>query len=142
MSKEYKLQELKSSEYYSHVTSLTFKPEYELEPKKEVSKGDPIYKTSWFKSVKVGEEEEDLYSLWDMEFGSSHYAHSPVPLRKLASRDAHRVVHGNKVYRQAVVKIGKKSGYTEDNWFNTNEEAIEFLEDVKSKCNQCGNKLL
>ena len=139
MSKEYKAQELKSSEYYSNLIGLEFRPEYQLPIEKRVSKGDPIYETVWFKRKKVGEEKEDLYYFYDSE-GDNHY--SPLPLERFISRSAHRIVRDNKLLRQAEVVITKKSGSTECRWFNTNEEAATFLEDVKSKCNQCGNKLL
>ena len=91
--KEYKKQELKSSEYYSSIVDVSFTPTYELHPERAVKKGDPIYETFWFKKKKVGEEQQDLYRLHDRDYSS---VYTPTPLEELASSDSHRVVSNGK----------------------------------------------
>jgi hypothetical protein len=141
MEDKYKRQQLKSSEYYGSVIDISFYPEYELYPRKVASKGDPIYERRGFlgiKKIKVGEIDADRYDFYDSAvYHSSNYNKT---LDELGLEES-RVVRDNKLYRKAKVVITTKKG-TESSWFNTNEDAIEFLEDVKTKCGQCGNKLL
>lgn len=137
----YKAQQLKSSEYYSSVVDVSFYPESELPVEKVASKGDPIYRDCGFlglKREKVGEVEEDLYDYYDPYEYSTH---RKKPLHELESREYHRVVRNGKLYRNSKVEIVNKKG-TNTTWFDTNEDAAEFLEEVKVKCGQCGNKLL
>lgn len=138
MSETYKKQELKSSEYYSSVVDVSFTPSYELFPRLEHKKGDPIYEVYWFRKKKVGEYDNNYYTLYDSEYGS---VYTPRPIEELASTDYHRVVINGRVYRMARVCITTKSG-GKSHWFDTNEEASEYLEEIKTKCGQCGNKLL
>ena len=141
MKDKYKAQQLKSSEYYSSVVDVSFYPEYELFPKKVASKGDPIYERHGFfgmKKIKVGEIEADRYDFYDPAvYHSSSYNKT---LAELGLEES-RVVRDNKLYRKAKVVVTTQKG-SNSTWFNTNEDAIEFLEDVKTKCGQCGNKLL
>jgi hypothetical protein len=141
MKDKYKAQQLKSSEYYSSVVDVSFYPEFELPVKKVASKGDPIYRECGFlglKKEKVGEVDEDQYDYYEPgEYISYHKS----TLSELESRKYHRVVRDGKLCRNARVEVVNKKG-TDVTWFDTNGDAVEFLEDVKVKCGQCGNKLL
>ena len=90
------------------------------------------------KKVKVGEIEADRYDFYDPAvYHSSNYNKT---LAELGTEES-RVVRDNRLYRKAKVVVTTQKG-SNSTWFNTNEDATEFLEDVKVKCGQCGNKLL
>ena len=142
MEERYKEQTLKSSEYYANVVNVSFVPEFELpELKKVVSKGDPIYERRGLfrrRMVEIGKEDNDRYDFHDPKH---YYWGYWKTLEELADIGQHRIAKKGKIYRQSKVTVATKSG-TDTNWFNTNEDAMKFMEDVKSKCSSCGNKLL
>lgn len=142
MNEQYKAQQLKSSEYYTGVIDVRFTPEVEIPIERITKKGDPIYEYHGFfgnKKVQVGEYQEDKFCLKDPEDYHSYYSQT---LSSLESNRYHRIARNGKLYRQSKVIVTQKNGASDTTWFNTNDEAVSYLEDVKSKCSQCGNKLL
>lgn len=141
MNEQYKAQQLKSSEYYTGVIDVRFTPEVEIPMERTTKKGDPIYEYHGFfgnKKVQVGEYQEDKFCLQDPE----DYHSCIGTLSSLESKRYHRIARNGKLYRQSKVTVAQKNGASDTTWFNTNDEAVCYLEDVKSKCSQCGNKLL
>ena len=133
MNEKYKAQQLKSSEYYTGVIDVRFTPEVEIHIERTTKKGDPIYEYHGFfgnKKVQVGEYQEDYHS------------YCSGTLSSLESSRYHRISRNGRLYRQSKVTVTQKNGASDTIWFNTNDEAVSYLEDVKSKCSQCGNKLL
>ena len=142
MNEKYKAQQLKSSEYYTGVIDVRFTPEVEIPLEITVKKGDPIYEYRGFfgrKRVQVGEEQENKFRISDPDDYHSYYSQT---LSSLESKRYHRIARNGKLYRQSKVTVSQKNGASDTTWFNTNDEAVSYLEDVKSKCSQCGNKLL
>lgn len=135
-----KPQFLKSAEYYSQVIGVTFFPSYQVQATKEVSKGDPIYQHCGFlglKKKKVGEEKESIFSVSDAVTNVYYATKSEIERRNKSL-----FVDDDKVFKKAKVVINRKNNFDETYWFGTNLEANNFLEEVKNKCEQCGNKLL
>ena len=143
MNEKYKAQQLKSSEYYTGIIDVSFIPESEIPIELKAKKGDPIYEYRGLfgnKKVLVGEEQEDKFSISDPEDYHS-YCYGET-LNKIVKAGYNRMIRDGKLYRQARVKITQRNGNSETIWFNTNGDAANYLEEVKSKCSQCGNKLL
>lgn len=142
MNEKYKAQRLKSSEYYIGVIDVRFTPEVEIPIERTTKKGDPIYEYHGFfgnKKVQVGEYQEDKFYLKDPE---DYHSYCSGTLSSLESNRYHRISRNGRLYRQSKVTVTQKNGASDTIWFNTNDEAVSYLEDVKSKCSQCGNKLL
>ena len=53
---------------------------------------------------------------------------------KLTSPDKNYIVKGNNLYRKARIVIGLKSENTIYNNFDTDEESINYVEELKNKC--------
>jgi hypothetical protein len=143
MNGKYKAQQLKSSEYYTGIIDVSFIPESEIPIELKARKGDPVYEYRGLfgnKRVQVGEYQEDKFSISDTEDYHSYCCGET--LGNLESSRYHRIVRDGKLYRQAKVTATQKNGKSDTIWFNTNDDAINYLEEVKNKCSQCGNKLL
>ena len=52
-----------------------------------------------------------------------------------------RIRIGDKVYEQAKVTVYHIAQNTEYLYFNSNEEAIRYIDDLKIKCKEVGNEL-
>lgn len=142
MNEKYKAQQLKSSEYYTGVIDVRFTPEVEIPIERTTKKGDPIYEYHGLfgnKKVQVGEYQEDKFYLKDPE---DYHSYCSGTLSSLESKRYHRIARNGKLYRQSKVTVTQNNGASDTTWFSTNDDAVSYLEDVKSKCSQCGNKLL
>lgn len=124
--------EYKSVAYYQSITGLEFKPLEIKEAKPKYLKGQVISKIRFFGHTfceKIAEE--DLYYFYGELYNKGKYA-SAYGLKINEN--------GDLIYR-AVVNI-YISGKCTSHYFMTNEEAIGFINEIKKKCSECGNKLL
>jgi len=122
----------KSVAYYQSITSLEFKPLEKKETKPKYLKGQVISKIRFFgHTFREKIAEEDLYNWCGELYNKEQYARS-YGLRINEN--------GDLIYR-AIVNI-YISGKCTSHYFMTNEEAIEFIHEIKKKCSECGNKLL
>jgi len=126
------IREYKSAAYYQSITGLEFKPVEIKEVKPKYLKGQVISKIRFFgHTFKEKIAEEDLYYFCGEFYNKEKYAKA-YGLRINEN--------GDLIYR-AIVNI-YISGKCTSHYFMTNEEAIEFIHEIKEKCSECGNKLL
>ena len=129
-------QELKSSDFYKGIREITFVPESEVKLERVEAKGDKIYETTFWGNKKlIGEYTEDKYYIDDERYDKLYTRYT---LKELEKRCRHTKVKDNKLMRMAQVKLNN----SEYHWFDSNEDAYQYLESVKRKCLECGNKLL
>jgi hypothetical protein len=135
--------ELKSSTYYQSITGIKYIPKVmhnEIHPL--FKKGDIVsVKKHWFKQPEVKYAEEDLYddSWIDREYHKhSLYVNAKAYARKIyISYDEET----KEFYSDAKVIVSFKEDSTTFK-FKTDAEAMVFINDLKTKCEKCGNKLL
>ena len=135
--------ELKSSTYYQSITGIKYIPKvilYDIHPL--LKKGDIVsVKKHWFKQPEVKYAEEDLYDgSWVDWNGHKHklYANAKEYARKIyISYDEET----KEFYSDAKVIVSFKKDSTTFR-FKTDAEAMVFIDDLKTKCEKCGNKLL
>ena len=136
-------QNFKSKRYYSSITGLDFHPRENINmPAPKYKKGDIVSKRKFpFIKPKIKYAETDLYEKeWHDWEGGSH--------KSLLSPRAYARNYGaqydektGEFYRTACVVIKfEKNGETK--FFTSNDEAFNFMRDLKEKCRLCGNELL
>jgi hypothetical protein len=132
--KQYSNIKLKSAEWYKSIKAIEFTPLEDLELIKVHNKNEKMFfKFLGIFPIKIGEYSENTYTTKSNR-SESHTLDYIL-------RNYYNVVYRNlKLYRKAFVKVYPKDGSSYF-YFDTNEEAEEFLEDLKEKCGKCQNKL-
>jgi len=129
---------LKSKKYYEKVTEILFKPLEELQVKIVHHKGDcKWWKLFWFIPIFKITYNEDRYS---NDYISCCYSRDGLTFNELQS-EYNIVMKNGKIYKKATVTV-TSNGHTNKRSFSTNEEAINFFNDVKRKCEESHNALL
>lgn len=136
--------ELKSSTYYQSITGIKYIPKvihYDICPL--FKKGDIVsVKKHWFKQPEVKYAEEDIYDgSWIDWYGHKHKlcVNAKEYARKInISYDEET----KEFYSDAKVIVSFKNGSTTLFKFKTDAEAMVFIDDLKTRCEECGNKLL
>jgi hypothetical protein len=139
-------QNLKSVSYYSSITGVKLIPKTIVKPNKKLiyKKGDFISgKKRWFKrNVEIKYAETDLYDgSWYDRDGSKH-KNLLTPAQCALSEDLHYDEEKNEFYKKPIVKIEFVSSSAEKKLFDTDEEALLFVNELKLKCAKCNNELL
>lgn len=124
-----------SNAKYKDISSITFTPIKEIEAKLVIHKGDLV----WWKLFGIipilpYKARKNIYYLQGEPFKMSFYQ---IKRRYYYSS----FESGDKVYRMARVVINNIVGSTQYEHFLSNEEAIKFIDDLKSKCKEAGNEL-
>ena len=125
-------QEYKSATYYKAITGIEFVPLEMIIREPKYKKGDLIKKVKIFGFVLSEKYAEcDLYKIYD----------GLVDIKRYADYCNLRVDQNGNLYRPAKVVIGfpKTSEYQ---YFDSDEEAMTFVNDLRNKCNSCDNKLM
>lgn len=132
--KQYSNIKLKSVEWYKSIKSIEFEPLEDLELIKVHNKGDKIFfKFLGIFPIKIGEYSENRYTTKSNRDDS-------YTLDYLLKHHYNVVYRDLKLYQKAVVRVNKDNSYPRF-YFDTNEEAEKFLEELKEKCEKCQNKL-
>jgi hypothetical protein len=125
-------QEYKSATYYKAITGIEFVPLSYVDIQPEYRKGDLIRRLKIFGYVLSEKYAEcDLYKMYD----------GLVDIKRYADYCNLRVDQNGNLYKPAKVVIGfpKTSNYQ---YFDSDEEAMAFVNDLRNKCNSCDNKLM
>ena len=125
-------QEYKSAAYYKSITGIEFVPTSFVDIQPKYRKGDLIRRVKIFGYViKERYAECDLYETYD----------GLVDVKRYAEYRNIRVDQNGNLYRPAkvVVEFTKTNEY---NHFDSDEEALTFINDLRNKCNSCDNKLM
>lgn len=143
MNKEIKL---KTRTYYSSITSLDYKPKEicKIRYKLVYRKGDVIPpKISLFSKKETKYAETDLYERIWYDF-DGHSSKSLISAEGYAKANGLRYEsETNEVYAPAKVTIGfDNNKHIEEYRFDDDNEALEFIEEIKIKCKKCNNELL
>ena len=135
--------ELKSSTYYQSITGIKYIPKvihYDIHPL--FKKGDIVsVKKHWFKQPEVKYAEEDLYDGswidWERRRHKLYINAKVYAANNYFSYDEET----KEFYSDAKVIVSFKKDFTTFK-FKTDAEAMVFINDLKTKCEKCGNKLL
>jgi hypothetical protein len=136
-------QNFKSKKYYSSITGLDFHPREHVsvqEPK--FKKGEVVSKRKFFfLKPKIKYAETDLYEKVWHDWDGSTYKSLLNPKAYARNFGAHYDEKTGEFYRTArvVIKFEKND---ETKYFMSNDEAFNFMRDLKEKCKLCGNELL
>jgi hypothetical protein len=136
-------QNFKSKKYYSSITGLDFHPREHVsvqEPK--FKKGEAVSKRKFFfLKPKIKYAETDLYEKVWHDWDGSTYKSLLNPKAYARNFGAHYDEKTGEFYRTArvVIKFEKND---ETKYFMSNDEAFNFMRDLKEKCKLCGNELL
>lgn len=151
--KEYHSYTLKSYTQYKNVTSISFTPITELDSdsyaiKKTHSKGDKVVKK--FLGIKVFERtcaEDEYFMSLRHSFSYKKYT------LKGTINDIEKAMHDNpfvdsniiwkddKLYTKARVCIVYVKDIPTNEYFDSNENAEKYLQELKEKCEKVGNFL-
>jgi len=123
--------EIHSKKFYQSITEIVFEAVKEVPFEKVATKGSKeIWKLFWLFPITLETHKQDVYSINDSDYTES----------QLNSSLTYFFSEG-KIMRRAIVKIYCGSQNTTYK-FKTNREALDFLDNVKKACKECGNELL
>lgn len=126
--------EYKSEAYYKSINSLSFTPVQIVDVKVKHLKGELISRKKIFGiTYGVKYATEDLYKI-DGCYGLYNKKEYARYYRLSIDKN------GNFI-RRAKVHVGIPNNST-DFRFDTDEEAIDFINNIKNKCQICGNRLM
>ena len=136
-------QNFKSKKYYSSITGLDFHPREHVsvqEPK--FKKGEVVSKRKFFfLKPKIKYAETDLYeNVWH-DWDGSTWKSLLSPRAYARNCGAYYDEKTGEFYRMARVVINFEKN-DETKYFMSNDEAFNFMRDLKEKCKLCGNELL
>jgi len=136
-------QNFKSKKYYSSITGLVFHPRENINvPAPKYKKGDVVSKRKiLFFKPKIRYAETDLYEKAWCDWDGSTYKSLVSPKEYARSCGAHYDQKTREIYIMASVVI-KFEKNDETKFFTSNDEALNFMRDLKEKCKLCGNELL
>lgn len=152
-NKEYHAYTLNGEAQYKNVTSISFIPITELEResyfiKKIHSKGDKVVKK--FLGIKVFERtcEEDEYfmSLRHSFFYKKYTLKGTISDIERAMHDdpfifSNIILKDDKLYTKARVCIVYVKDIPTNEYFDSNEKAEKYVQEIKEKCEKVGNFL-
>ena len=133
----------KSKKYYTSIIGLDFRPvEHVSVPEPKFRKGDVVSKRKFlFKKPKIKYAETDLYEdIWhDWDGGKHKSLLDPITYARRIG--AHYDKETGEFYRLArvVIKFEKNE---ETKSFIFDDDALDFIKELKEKCKLCGNELL
>ena len=136
-------QNFKSKKYYSSITGLDFHPRENLNmPAPKYKKGDAVSKRKFFffkPKIRYAETDLYVYVIHDWDGGACKSLLSPRAYAR--HYGAQYDEKTGEFYRMArvVIKFEKND---EEKYFTSNDEAFNFMRDLKEKCKLCGNELL
>ena len=135
IEKELKPMILKSREYYRSITTIDFEPVEikDFSDKLVYKKGDTMIKRRLFHKHKILEVTEDLYKIGNDIVNANELLQSYWTIRYNKDK--------NIFYCPAEVTIFSKENKN-CHKFDTNEEAEDFIRDLREKCKRCGNELI
>lgn len=139
-------QNLKSASYYLSIVGVNFMPKKVVKPLKKLAykKGDIIPgKKHWFrKNEEEKRAETDLYD--DSWADWEGYMHKRlITPAQYAQREFLCYNEStNEFYSRPMVKIEFANGNTKNLSFDSDAEALLFIDDLKAKCAKCNNELL
>ena len=139
----YTEQSFKSKKYYSSITGLKFTPRKHVNvdaPK--FKKGEIVSSTKLlFIKPRIKYAETDLYEkiYYDWEGASCKSLLNPFSYATSIGADYDH--ENNEFYRKAKVVIEFK-GNVENKYFTCDNDALNFINDLKEKCKLCDNELL
>ena len=135
---------LKSKTYYTRIIGLTFSPmRLYMSLDVSVKKGERY----WWKILGLIpiiplRAKEDLYkdsfcickdTVFDSRYATFKKINSNLSYRRIATKEG--------VFDRPYIEIFREGEVTEHKYFNSDQEARTFLEDMKSKCKEYGNIL-
>jgi len=136
-------QNFKSRKYYAGITGIKFVPKQHLDfgPPK-IKKGDviPCKKFLFFKP-KIKYAQTDLYEVYDYDYDGCTYKSYLSPHDFARRKFVYYDKDNNEFYRKARVIIYYEKD-SKVSIFDSDDEAISFIEELKEKCKKCGNELL
>lgn len=152
-NKEYHAYTLNGEAQYKNVTSISFTPLTELEKesyfiKKNHSKGDKVVKK--FLGIKISEKtcEEDEYFIRLRPSFSyrENTLNGTVSKIKKEMRDnpfiySNIIWKGLNLYTKARVCVVYAKEFPTNKYFETNEKAEKYLQEIKEKCEKVGKFL-
>ena len=128
---DFNYKEIHSKKFYQSITEIVFEAVKEVPFKKVATKGSKeTWKLFWLFPITFETHKEDVYSINYNDYTESKLNKSSIYF-----------LSDGKVMRTALVKIYYGSHDTIYR-FKTNQEALNFLDNVKKTCKECGNELL
>ena len=135
-------QSLDSTTFYRSIVNVEFVPmskatSYYHRPR--IKKGDVVYTRSFFTGFRKKVKKVYTEDLWRIEVG---YEYRNVDIYEYAKHNGLLVVD-NELHYKPVVRIettNKDNNRTVK--FDSNDEAIKYMRDLKEKCKLCENSLL
>ena len=126
---------LKSKAEYKDIKGVYFYPLREIKSELKYRKGDlRFWKWLWIIPLIPYKVREDLHK--------SRYWDGLKTLDKAVQDSWHNYCRiGDKVYEQAKVTVYHIAQNTEYLHFNSNEEAMRYVDDLKIRCKEVGNEL-
>lgn len=139
----YTEQSFKSKKYYSSITGLKFTPrEHVNVDAPKFKKGEIVSSTkTLFMKPRKKYAETDLYEKKYYDWDGANYKELLSPSLYAIKIGAHYDDEKNEFYRKANVVI-EFNGNVENKYFTCDNEALNFINDLKEKCKLCGNELL
>lgn len=124
----------KSKEYYRNITAIDVTPVRPTNYDRYLlhRKGEQIVKKRLFKKPIITTVQEDIYKIDGKECNATYMA---------SYWNATYNPDNNTFHKRGKVVIHFKKEY-ETEYFNTNDEIMDFVSDLKEKCKKCGNELL
>lgn len=133
--KTYNSFEINSSTTYKDVSKVSFKPLYEIEVIKKHSKGEKLF-WKWLGIIPLipYTVKKDLYT--------NINSNDLLTLEEMTQIGFYLFTRDDKLFRKAEVCVEYISNRNTDYWhFESNEKAIEFIDNLKKRCNEVGNEL-
>ena len=121
-----------SKSYYEKITQIVFEPlsevKLELHKRKGESKSLKLFGMEFFKKT----FDEDTYYYDGYKKTLNEIAENPYN---------HMTIIDGKLYNKSRVILYFSPNGCSYAYFNTNDEAKEYIDDIKEKCKECGNLL-
>ena len=140
---DYKEFSLESSAWFRTIKAITFTPTKEVNVTKRYSKGDKKYwKLFGLIPLFSYVVKDDLYTTF--EIGLNIRSNKLYTLKDIQRESWYPLDFNNdgKLYRLAKVYISTiDRSNSRNKYFESNEEAMKFINDLKIKCKEVGNEL-
>lgn len=123
----------KSKSYYKSITEIAYTPVHIYDKQYLVHKKGEV-ETTKFLGITFYKKvfDDDIYSLNGDEYTKSEIINSQaIP----------KFINDGVVGKKAEVKVTLKDNVKEYFYFDSNEKAKEFIEDLITECKLCGNEI-
>ena len=134
MRNNYDSFELNSKALYKEITKISFSPKKMVNIIKKYNKGDKIW-WKWLGFIPIFH-----YKAYNDLYECAYWGYGLKTIEELCEYFSHSIIEEDKIFIQAMVEVKTTKGYL-DKYFDTNEEAVNYIDTLKKHCKEVGNDL-